>query len=278
MSHHCQQANFSSFANSLPPLLDRIGAAQVLREQERILLKPNLVNTSPPPITLPLAAMEALVSYLRDCSRAEILIGEGTGMAEISTDAVFRHHGYDRLAKRYDLQLIDLNEAENVWLSRPDCQIFPEFHLPKVALESFIVSFPVLKAHSLADVTLAMKNMMGFPSHHYYQQGGCWRKSAFHAQMHRSIFELNLYRKPDLSIIDASIGMAEYHLGGPTCEPPINKLVAGFDPVAVDAAGAELLGFDWRKIEHIRLADGILGQATPLTSNPAENPIPASQN
>jgi uncharacterized protein (DUF362 family) len=64
-----------------------------------------------------------------------------------------------------------------------------------------------------------------------------------------------------LAFIDASIGLAEYHLGGPTCEPPVNGLLAGFDPVAVDAAGARLLGFPWQRVEHIRLADGVLGCA-----------------
>ncbi len=55
--------------------------------------------------------------------------------------------------------------------------------------------------------------------------------------------------------------MAEHHLGGPACDPPVGKIVAGFDPVAVDAAGAGLLGFDWRSVEHISMADGVLGQA-----------------
>jgi len=256
---------FTSFAESLPQLLDSIGASEVFRQQEQILLKPNLVNTSPPPITLPVAAMETLVGYIRDCSQAELILAEGTGEPHINSFEVFTALGYDELARKHDLKLLDLNEAENICLSDEKCQIFPQMHLPKIAFDSFVVSFPVLKAHSLADVTLAMKNMMGFPSHHHYQQGGYWRKSAFHAQMHRAIFELNRYRKPDLSIIDASVGMAEYHLGGPTCNPPVGKLVAGFDPVAVDAAGAELLGFNWRGIEHIRLADGVLGQAGPST-------------
>ncbi len=262
MPHACSIIDFISFEKSLPQLLDQIGAAEVLARQDRILLKPNLVNCSPPPITLPVAAMEVLIDYIRSCTAAELVIGEGTGMSDLNSFDVFRSLGYDQLAERYPLQLVDLNEAENVTLQNPECQVFPTFHLPKLAFESFIISFPVLKAHSLADVTLAMKNMMGFPSHHHYQQGGHWKKSAFHRHMHRSIFELNLYRKPDLSIIDASVGMAEYHLGGPTCDPPVGKLVAGFDPVAVDAAGAELLGFDWRQIEHIRMADGILGRAT----------------
>jgi uncharacterized protein (DUF362 family) len=88
-----------------------------------------------------------------------------------------------------------------------------------------------------------------------------WKKAFFHKSMHRSVFELNLYRTPDLSIIDATVGMAEYHLGGRTCEPPVNRIVAGFDPVAVDARGAGLLGLSWRNIPHISMADGILGQA-----------------
>ncbi len=261
MSVACQSCAFESYQQSLPPLLDSIGAAEVFARQTKILLKPNLVNTSPPPITLPVAAMEVLVRYIRDCSSAELIIGEGTGMANLNSFDVFRCHGYDRLAEKYQLQLVDLNEAKNRQLSDPEAEVFPEFYLPELAFESFIVSFAVLKAHSLADVTLAMKNMLGFPSHHHYQQGGHWKKSAFHARMHLAIFELNRYRSPDLSLVDASVGMAEFHLGGPTCDPPVNKLLAGFDPVAVDAAGARLLGFNWRNIEHIRLANGVLGTA-----------------
>mgnify|MGYP002477835787 CR=1 FL=1 len=257
----CRTCHFESFAASLSQLLNTIGAAEVFKQQHRILLKPNLVNTSPPPITLPVTAMEVLIRYIRGCSQAELIIAEGTGEPHINTFDVFNALKYDELAVKYDLKLFDLNEMAAIRLSDESCQVFPEMYLPEIAFESFIISFPVLKAHSLADVTLSMKNMMGFPSHHHYQQGGYWRKAAFHAQMHRSIFELNRYRKPDLSIIDASIGMAEYHLGGPTCNPPVEKLVAGFDPVAVDAAGARLLGFDWRQVEHIRLADGVLGHA-----------------
>lgn|GEM_PF-2893915 len=79
---------------------------------------------------------------------------------------------------------------------------------------------------------------------------------------HSPVFELNFNRKPNLPHRSLyRIGKAEYHLGGPTCNPLINRLLAGFDPVAVDAAVAALLGFDWREIEHLRLADGVLGTA-----------------
>ncbi len=66
---------------------------------------------------------------------------------------------------------------------------------------------------------------------------------------------------PDLTILDASVGMARYYPGGPRCNPPVGKLIGGFDPVALDAYGAGLLGVDWRSVEHISLAHTILGNA-----------------
>jgi len=58
--------------------------------------------------------------------------------------------------------------------------------------------------------------------------------------------------------------MPEAHLWGPVCQPPVERLLAGFDPVAIDAYAAGLLGIDWRQIGHIALADGSLGRAEPL--------------
>ena len=51
--------------------------------------------------------------------------------------------------------------------------------------------------------------------------------------------------------MDASIGLADYHLGGRICDPPVNKLIAGFDPQKVDRKAAGLLGLDWRTIPHL---------------------------
>jgi uncharacterized protein (DUF362 family) len=69
--------------------------------------------------------------------------------------------------------------------------------------------------------------------------------------MHQSIVDLNRYRAPDLSLMDATIGMPDFHLGGRHCDPPVGKLLAGFDPLTVDRRSAELLGLDWRKIAHL---------------------------
>ena len=155
------------------------------------------------------------------------------------------------MSKMKNVELIDLNYAPLVRLEKPWFKVLPEYYIPEIAFESFVISVPVLKAHSFSKVTLSLKNMMGFAPPEHYQVGGYWKKSYFHDYMHLAILEMIAYRTPDMAVLDATIGMCDYHLGGRQCSPPVNKLIAGFDPVAVDKKGAELLGFDWHNIPHI---------------------------
>ncbi len=263
MPSPCLILPYDSYATTIPALLEGVGAPAILARQGRILIKPNLVNDAPPPVTLPVTACATLVRCCRRWSRAHIVIAEGTGEKHQTTDEIFAVHGYDQLAREEGIELVDLNEAELVELRDQRNEIFPSFMMPRLVMESFVLSAAMLKAHSLATVTLSMKNMIGVAPPAHYQQDGYWKKSFFHQHMQRSILELNRYRRPDLAFIDASVGLADFHLGGPTCEPPVGKLLAGFDPVAVDAAGAALLGVSWRQVGHIALADGELGYAEP---------------
>ena len=224
------EVRFMVYEDSIREALEIIGAPKVLATQSRVMVKPNLVNASAAPITTPPACTGAIVKLVREWSDAEVIIAEGCGASDMDTM---------------------LNTAETIRLENPECAVFPEFHMPKVALEYYIISVPVLKAHSFAEITGSLKNMMGFAPPSHYQQGGYWKKSAFHARMHEAITDLNRYRTPDLTVMDASVGMPEFHLGGPVCNPPVNKILAGFDPKVVDRRSAELLGFDWRHIDHL---------------------------
>lgn len=93
---------------------------------------------------------------------------------------------------------------------------------------------------------------MGFAPPKYYSGNyASWKKAVFHQNMQESLIDFNTYLTPDLSIMDCSIGMAEYHLGGPHCDPPIAKIIAGYNPWKVDRKACELLGLDWQKIDHV---------------------------
>lgn len=244
--------SYTTWRESITAALDGIGAREILARQQRILIKPNLVNDSPHPVTTAPACCEALLLYIRECSTAEVVIAEGCGDAVLETGEVFANLGYEALSRRWNVPLVDLNTASLRRLTNPECRVFPEIYLPEIAFTHFIISVPVLKAHSLSDITGALKNMIGFaPPKHYSGRFGTWKKAMFHEDMHTAIKELNGYRTPDLAVMDASVGLA-FHLGGPTCKPPVGRLIAGVDPLEVDRAAAGFLKLDWRKIGHLK--------------------------
>jgi uncharacterized protein (DUF362 family) len=258
---HC-----SNGPDSLTSLLDSAGLSEVLSSNKKqILIKPNLVEALPPPITTPAALVEELVHYIKKNSPGtQIIVGEGCGSLNYETDYVFDVLGYTQMALRTGIDLLDLNREPLVKLAKKSCRRWPELHLPKILFESFLLSVPVLKAHTLAGVTLTMKNMMGTVPPKHYQQGGHWKKASFHSGIDAAVYDLNQYRCADFTLLDATIGMKEAHLGGPTCDPHPGKFAAGFDPVAVDSYGAKLLNKNWQSVGHIALAHGKLGCAAPL--------------
>ncbi len=251
--HDIAEIEFTSYSESVPKALDAVGAAEVLRRQTAVLIKPNLVNASPFPVTTAAECIEAVIQYVRSCSEAAIVIGEGCGDANLETAEVFDRLGYGELARRQAVELVDLNHAPLVKLENKDCPVFQEMYLPEIALSHYLLSVPVLKAHSFSEITGTLKNMIGLaPPQYYSGRFGSWKKAVFHDRMHESIVDLNRYRTPDLSLMDATVGMPDFHLGGAHCDPPLNRLIAGFDPVAVDRRGAELLGLEWQSIAHLQ--------------------------
>ena len=244
--------DFISFKQSITEALDNINAHESIAGQNAILIKPNLINNSPHPITTSPECCEAVLEYVLQHSTAKVVIAEGCGAAGMETQEVFDTLGYTALAEKYNIDLIDLNHEPVHPVTDERGKFLKEIYLPEIAFTNYIISVPVLKAHSLAQVTGTIKNMMGFiPPSHYSGSFGSWKKAAFHEQMQQSLMDLSLHIRPDLSIMDCSIGMAEYHLGGPHCNPPVGKIIAGYNPWTVDQKACDFLGLNWTEIKHV---------------------------
>jgi uncharacterized protein (DUF362 family) len=244
--------HFESYKESVPKILDLIRADKLVKPSPLILLKPNLVNDSPFPVTTSPDFCKEVIFYLRRHTQARIIIAEGCGDSVLETTEVFQALGYDSLAKELGIELLDLNHAPLERLEHQDNRIFPHFFMPKITRKSFIISLPVLKAHSLAEITGTLKNMMGFAPPEHYSGDGFWKKAIFHNEIQTTIRELNHYVLPHLTLMDASVGLSQYHLGGPICAPPVDRLIAGTDPYMVDQSAARLLGIDPGTVPHIQ--------------------------
>jgi uncharacterized protein (DUF362 family) len=248
------KVKFDDYAKSISEALDLISAGTRLPQEGLIIIKPNLTNSSPPPVTTSVAAVEAVYRYCKAHTKTDIAIGEGSGSGR--TPDVYAELGYSDLAGKYGLELIDFNEAETLLLKDKAAFQLTQFHMPRIAQQAFIISLPVLKDHGFTKTTIAMKNMFGIAPGKFYAGG--WNKSRLHnPSTDKSVVDICRYKKPDLSIVDASIALTGMHLAGK--KKKIGLILAGFDPVAVDAIGSELLGHNPRRLPYLSLADGLLG-------------------
>ncbi len=124
------QIDFVNYRRSVSRALDEAGAPSAVPKTGLIILKPNLTNSSPPPVTTPVEFVEAVYLYIRDKTDAEIIIGEGCGSGK--TPAVFRSLGYTRLSRKYGIDLVDFNTADTISLSHPEAVQLKTFYMPRI--------------------------------------------------------------------------------------------------------------------------------------------------
>ena len=105
-----------------------------------------------------------------------------------------------------------------------------------------VINIPVAKHHSLTGVTLGMKNWYGI-------LGGPRR--LLHQRIHESLVDLADFMRPTLTIIDACRVLLRNGPGGGNLADVVaaKTLIAGTDPVAVDACAAKT----WWDLDAARL-------------------------
>jgi len=248
------KVTFVDYKSTVFKALDLICAGDRLPDDRLIIIKPNVINSDGPPVTTNVKTVEAVYKYCKAHSSSEIVIGEGCGSGV--TSYAYAKNGYDELAQKYGIKLIDFNNEKAVLVHNDDALALKQFYIPEIALEAFIISVPVLKDHSFTKTTIAMKNMFGIAPEPYYS--GSWNKSKLHSpSTDKAVVDICLYKKPEISVVDAVLALQGMHLSGTPRQ--LNTILAGFDPVAVDAVGSKMLGHNPKDLKYLRLAHGIIG-------------------
>ncbi|HXC32512.1 MAG TPA: DUF362 domain-containing protein [Verrucomicrobiae bacterium] len=226
-----------------------------------VLLKPNFVGSDPFGMvnTHPAVVYAARESFLR-LGAASVLVGEGPAL-ERDTQAVIESVSIREYLNPLSEIFVDLNVDDVALVTlRTHASRLRELYLPKTVLGAdFLVSLPKMKTHHWAGVTLSLKNMFGVVP------GSCygWPKNLLHwAGINRAILDINAAVRPDFAIVDGIIGMEG---NGPIQgqAKQCGLLVAGDDPVAVDATCARIMGLLPEKIDYLARAATLLGHIQP---------------
>ncbi len=125
------------------------------------------------------------------------------------------------------------------------------------------INLSVVKHHEGTRFSSALKNMMGALPHstcRYFHMGtgkSGWYGDLDH--MNQCIADINKVRKPDLVLVDATSFITTNGPFGPGKLSSPGQVIAGTDPVLVDAHGCTLLGLDPKEVGMIvrAAADGV---------------------
>src|ERR1017187_3090576 len=217
-----------------------------------ILLKPNLVEFEPGSSinTHPMLVHAAYEAFLA-MGAASVLIAEGPGHRRNTLDLA-EAAGYFHTVPDFEDHFVDLN-LDEVTRVRPAAQFsrIKKLYLPNSALGAdLLVSIAKMKTHHWVGATLSMKNLFGVVPSGIYG----WPKNVLHwAGIDESIADLHAAFPRHFAIVDGIVGMEG---NGPIQGAPKHAgvLVAGSDPIAVDATCCRVMKIDPMRIRYLQLA------------------------
>lgn len=262
--------------NAVKEAVDLLGGiSEVTKNCQKIMLKPNLVSDDPNSTTK-LMVIKALATLMKSAGK-EVMIGEGSAAAAgINADEngiyythkpellnklqqqVFDKLGYTELARELNVDLINLHTGKMVDIEVPDAHHFKTITLHHSLKDiDLLCSVPMMKTHSLATVTLGLKNLIGlYPGSAYCSVRSCVHNEADQAGSPSIAFEILDMAKANklgLTVIDASTAMEGE---GPSSGQLVkmNLIIAGTDPLATDMVAAATMGFEPHEVPAFSLA------------------------
>ncbi len=222
-----------------------------------VLIKPNFVEPDAHGLinTHPVVIRAAREAFLRLGAKS-VTVAEGPGH-ERDTEGIVEVLRLRDYVGPLERTFVDLNTDEVSEVpTRTQASKLKTLCLPKKVLGAdFVVSMPKMKTHHWVGVTLSLKNMFGIVPGNCYG----WPKNVLHwAGLSRSILDINSTVRPDFAIVDGIVGMEG---NGPIQGTPKTSgaLVAGDDPVAVDATCARIMGLVPDRIDYLKRAALLLG-------------------
>jgi len=231
--------------------VDLIGGLR-LGGGEHIVIKPNVCNAKNPygMVNTDLRVLEAVVGMVREkAGRITVVESDNiSGTAERRMEG----SGFLNLLEGLDVEFLNLSgddyEAHEV--------AGVELRLPRTVLEAdLFVNLPKIKTCGHTLVTLSIKNLFGVLQRR--------RKNRLHGCLDEVLPYLARTIRNDLIVVD---GVTAMEGNGPVIGTPreMGVVVAGIDPVSVDAVCSAMMGFDPASIAHIARAHGMgLGELDP---------------
>lgn len=225
------------------------GMGTFVTRGQKVLVKPNIgwdvvpdkgANTNP-------ALVKRVIEHCLRAGAKEVYVFDNTCDNWIKC---YKNSGIEQAAKDAGAKMVPGgSESYYQEVTIPNGKKLTKTKVHELVLSSDVfINVPILKHHSSARMTGALKNMMGV----------VWDRGYWHRNnLNQCIADYTLFdKKPALNIMDAYNVMMRNGPRGVSVGDLSNmkSLMISTDWVAIDAAGAKLMGKEPASIEHIALA------------------------
>jgi uncharacterized protein (DUF362 family) len=241
-----------------------------------VVVKPNNVAIDIQLSATHAECLEGILDFLKSIGKVgQAVIAESA--APGPTLEGFANYGYPRVAAKYGVKLLDLDQEPHEVVYVFDQRDFRPHavRMSRLLLDpkSFLISAARMKTHDQVVATLSLKNIVfgaaikdpGFGFGKRGRPGAKSDKPIAHGGGFRGInynlFALAQRLHPHLAVIDGYDGMEGY---GPTRGTKVDHrvCVVGTDWLAADRVAVELMGIDFAKVGYLNYcAQAGLGQA-----------------
>ncbi len=216
-----------------------------LKGGEHVVVKPNLCNAKNPDgmVITDFRIIEAVIGLVREHSGSVVVV-ESDNISDTADN---------RARKSGLLDLLDGLGVEFLNLSGDEYEVHEvagrKLRLPRTVLDAdYFVNLPKIKTEGHVKVTLSIKNLFGVPQRR--------KKSSLHSKLGEILPYLAKVIRSDLIVVDGIVAMEG---NGPLIGTPreLGVVVAGVNPVSVDAVCSRMMGFDPREIGYLDAANAM---------------------
>lgn len=223
------------------------GMKKLVRKGDFVVLKPNIAWNQSPEVgatTNPQVVAE-LVKMCKEAGADKVLIVEH--VIDRPAEAVLGISGIKAAADKNGADIFAAqNESDFRTVAIPKGKLITSDTCIKDILKADVfINVPIAKAHAATKASLGMKNLMGcnFDRQTWHQNG-----------LDQCIADYASAIRPDLIVLDANRILLTNGPKGPGKTKDPHQVIAGVDPVAIDAYGATLFDLKPEEIGYIKLA------------------------
>jgi len=209
-----------------------------------VALKANYNSADPFPASTHPDTLQALTQSLKDAGAGDMTLVERSGMGQ--TDHVLETMGARKVAREVGFDVVvmdDLGAEDYLRYCPPGCTWKEGFLLERHFVESArVVQTCCLKTHQYGGhFTMALKNVVGAIAKFHPENGYNYMNELHRSPKQRTLIaELSKEFRNDLIVMD---GLEAFVTGGPHKGRKVSPgvIIAGTDPVAIDAVGVAIL-------------------------------------